>query len=686
MREHKNTELSLLGKLEQWHQSDRYDEVVKTLSALPVGEMDDNLYGQLARALNNLQRYEEALNALESVSEKGRDSLWWYRRGFALYYLKRYEEAKQALSIVVQMNPDDFEAEDFVRDCEEMILRERGKEPFRSRVKHFWDEFVKQEKELCALMDEEKMEEAIRRSVSLLRLCFSEPWIELGKNDETYELTLSAQGQKHRLFLLNYWKDHAPLELSRRWTFQIGRKRAKTLSQWKLAVYENEISACDVTVWMKEAEGGRLSLNLFHPVLAGLLSEGSDGKDRAYSIGEILLDQALGEITAMNVVDSLKLLPEKKEEPGMKLTFLFDYVKEHCFRWDENPCDSYSAYRCLPKLKAVEQREDVFIGSSRCSRLIKEFHKGKSEIFWEGMEQGVVFGYLFFNIDEMSRTDFNSFRNDMEKELEEKAGDSFCVIGGAMGMNYFYIDLICFDQTEALQVAKEILNSKKQICEMGFYDFSSNSLRLSLREVPPEAYSEAQQKAVLAHIEENFGFIEEVFLDGDEKTLMIRPEKKDSTVLCTLGMGSRRMSVPRNLRARGIDRIELFMVLPWEWNVKGEGKENSWPMDLLKYLRRLPFCEDSWLGFGQTVDGKEPFSGDTELCGSMLAGASEFGSEAGECTLPDGNCVIFYNVIALYREELDYVRENGAEAFWDLMKEENMDMKLNPSRQNLCQW
>jgi len=678
--------VSLLERLEQWHQSDQYDEVVKALTALTPQEMNDNLYGQLARALNNLGRYEEALKALEPVSEAGRDDIWWYRRGYALYYLERYEEAKQALNTVIQMNPDDSEAEEFVQDCEDMMLRQRGKEPFRSRVKRFWNQFLHREEELRALMDEKKMVEAMELAASLLDVCFSEHWMELGKSGETYELTLSAEGQKHRLLLLYYWRDHAPQELSDRWLFHVGRRRAKTLHQWSIRIYEQDIAAKDVFVWTEQSERNRLFLSLFSPVLAELLNGGSDGENKAYAIAEILLDQALGETTAMNVIDGLELLPQKKETKGMELTALFDFVKEHCSDWDADPCDSYGAYRCTPKLKDAQLREDIFVGSSRCNRLIGEFYNGESDIFREGMENGAVFGYLFFNNDEIDRNRMVSFRGEMEEELEEKTGDSCLVIGGATGINYSYIDVLCYDYPQFLQGAKEMLNSRKQLREMGFCEFIYNGFEEDLRNDRPECYSEEQEETVLAHIEEHFGPIDEILGEGDIKTVVVRSEERACTILCTAGMGARRMNVPRNLRPRGVDRVELFMVLPKDWDVQSAAEEERWPADWLRFLSELPFRDDSWLGFGQTVSNGKPFASNTELAGSLVVSATEFGSEAGECTLSDGTCVIFYGIAALYKEEMEYARENGAEALLDLMKEENVTATLDIARQNLCQW
>ena len=119
------------------------------------------------------------------------------------------------------------------------------------------------------------------------------------------------------------------------------------------------------------------------------------------------------------------------------------------------------------------------------------------------------------------------------------------------------------------------------------------------------------------------------------------------------------------------------------WKLKREDLKNErwyWPIRLLKTLARLPIASDTWLGFGHTMDNEEDFAENTKLCAAILTGpqSTEEGGEVG--TLPGGEEVNFYQVIPLYRDELEYKMEHDADALLDKMN--GISFVVNPTRQN----
>ena len=101
-----------------------------------------------------------------------------------------------------------------------------------------------------------------------------------------------------------------------------------------------------------------------------------------------------------------------------------------------------------------------------------------------------------------------------------------------------------------------------------------------------------------------------------------------------------------------------------------------WPIRLLKVLARLPFSSDTWLT-GHTIDHQNPFS---EIRISVLRFWSDFktlGKDSYLCQLRNGETVNFYQVIPLYREELEYKLEHGAYALIEQMEE--VDFIVYPS-------
>ncbi len=192
----------------------------------------------------------------------------------------------------------------------------------------------------------------------------------------------------------------------------------------------------------------------------------------------------------------------------------------------------------------------------------------------------------------------------------------------------------------------------------------------------PEVYSEEERKAVEEHIEACFGAFEtvlhEVVSPDIHVDVCVIPPAKDRNyyTLVTMGMGAHRMNVPAELAEYKLERAELAIALPADWKVDQEAFRDErwyWPVRLLKTLARLPGECHTWLGWGHTVDNQEPFAQNTELCASMLI-APQHVKEGGEvCALPGGGEVNFYQLLPLYREEMEFKQAYDAEALLDEM-------------------
>lgn len=151
----------LLKQINEWHEIDEHQKIIDAIEALPHEELGYELTCSLARAYNNMftdDCLKQAVSLLESVQEDGKDDpLWHYRLGYALYYLRREEEALPYFRRVVELNPDDSDAQQFTQWCEaalqtkvnaaEMVGDSDGSD---SREIYFDTDAVKQElKDLC---------------------------------------------------------------------------------------------------------------------------------------------------------------------------------------------------------------------------------------------------------------------------------------------------------------------------------------------------------------------------------------------------------------------------------------------------------------------------------------------------------------------------------------------------------
>lgn len=190
----------------------------------------------------------------------------------------------------------------------------------------------------------------------------------------------------------------------------------------------------------------------------------------------------------------------------------------------------------------------------------------------------------------------------------------------------------------------------------------------------PEVYSEKEMRAVEKHIEKYYGKFGEVFHelvspDIHVDICIIPPAKKrDYYILTTMGMGAHKMNVPEELKNEKLDRAELMIALPPDWKISDPEECNYWPIRLLKNIARLPVSAGTWVGWGHTVDNQEPYAENTSLCGALLIDPEVGRPEGNVLTLPGGEDVNFYQIIPLYREEMDYKLNNGAGALLEIME------------------
>ena len=205
----------------------------------------------------------------------------------------------------------------------------------------------------------------------------------------------------------------------------------------------------------------------------------------------------------------------------------------------------------------------------------------------------------------------------------------------------------------------------------------------------PELYTSEEMSVIERHIQKTFGEFDHVFHELVSPDIhidicVVPPSgNRNYYTLITMGMGAYQMNVPEELAEYHLERSELAIALPPDWKLDEESMKDEqwyWPIRLLKVLARLPLSSDTWLGWGHTIDHQNPFSENTNLCASILVGLQNTGEDSYLCQLPNGETVNFYQVIPLYREELEYKLEHGAYALIEQMEE--VDFIVYPNRPN----
>lgn len=208
--------------------------------------------------------------------------------------------------------------------------------------------------------------------------------------------------------------------------------------------------------------------------------------------------------------------------------------------------------------------------------------------------------------------------------------------------------------------------------------------------IAPEIYTDEELNAVEHHIKNTFGDFDivfhEIFSPDIHVDICVVPPsgERDCITLVTMGMGAHRMNVPDELAEYGLERAELAISLPSDWKLDEESMKEEkwyWPAGLLKVLARLPVSEDTWLGYGHSMDKETAFADNTELCAAVLTSLQNVDEENNVCILPGGDKVNFYQVVPVYRNELEYKISYGIDALLDKMKK--ISHVVHPVRHNV---
>lgn len=348
---------------------------------------------------------------------------------------------------------------------------------FRNRVAKFWSSFSEEESQIREMMNNKVEGETLLNFVdSILQIAFHKIYFEMGINNEgKYELILTPEGDRSRLMQLHYWLQHAPQELWKKWNFYSSKPaHAKTGST--LVMYDIEIGENDIAIYPKiDNERPKVNLEIYSSKLMAL------DEDQRYSMLFIYLDQFIGELYTMEYIGSIVFVNENSKKPAVKITelksFINKTIEENSWPEFDNPTEIYTGYRIEPKENSDwTLREDIFSGYTSCSSILNDFYGKKTVRFNKAKQDGVVFGFAFFENINVPREDIINFRGEIEDKIVEETVPYGIAntIGGATGFHFSYIDFIIYDYAAFINIVKRIL-STYNFEEFGYSDFSIES-------------------------------------------------------------------------------------------------------------------------------------------------------------------------------------------------------------------
>ena len=410
--------MTLLEQCEIWNDREEYQSIIDAIEALPKEERTPELDSELARACNN-------------IADVGDRAL--------------FEKAAELLK------------------PHEAYFAGDHNWNFRLRTLEAWAVFEEREEHLRGLMDRRNQEDVeetlIAECGDILETALKDVNFELGYNGEKYELILTPEGDKARLFELVYFRRHAPVSLRGQWNIRVGRQ---TSEGFELKAFGHQISAKDVEIWIERLDENRIKLTLFCEMLLDMFQE---NEDRVWWMLSVLTDRILGEIPAMTVIGEFEAVNERRSDPGAALSRLPELLKamgiSFCMEADEYLEHSYSGYELEPDRDSQEKvRTDVYIGSTRCVSLVRGFLSGESSVMDAYHQDGVAAGFFSYPLDmftgENRAEAVMEFRDRLEAAVTARAGeDAVTFSGGATGIYCGYLDFIAWDLRLVLEAASD---------------------------------------------------------------------------------------------------------------------------------------------------------------------------------------------------------------------------------------
>ena len=508
--------MDILKQCQKWHEESKQHKIIDALEAIPAEERTPEIDMELARAYNNLADPSEpegkkllhrALELMQSHEEELGDTYSWnFRMGYSYFYLDQEGRALRHFEKALELHPGDDpklntrqDMEELINSCKKGISLPQFWECFRERTENWWETFAEMEAELRQMMDDDKDHtrgaELVAQMEETLNLAFDEISFEMGFNGEKYELILTPEGDKVKLFELVYFQKHAPKEVLEHWNILVGRQPLQNIG---LRTEDGwDISGEDVQIWLEEQGENSFAISAYCEKLLPMLRE---EEGRVWWMLTTLTDQVLGEIPHMRYIDSFDVLEEPKTEPSFLLSQLPDMLKEKGATLSTDPnayLESYLGYKMEPNEDPdADWRLDTMVGSTCCVPLINGYLNADNDFMDDLHADGAVAGFFCYPLDTLREEEGSQKIFDFRDKLEEvfTTGDGpevLTLTGGATGLYCGYVDFIAWDIRTALNMAKEFFEGT-DIPWASFHTFRREAGSVPLKQQDDETETENQ--------------------------------------------------------------------------------------------------------------------------------------------------------------------------------------------------
>lgn len=339
---------------------------------------------------------------------------------------------------------------------------------FLQRADEFWKWFAEQEETLSDMAthpgqyDPDQVTSFVSEGIA--RLAMDIPFNMGGR----HEFSFAVEGQEHLFYLLPYLIRRKPQGLRHDWQFspclQSSRGESFDFGMYGIRVSTNAIRVSTGY----DPDNNTFSLRFYHPDLCGLPEE------QCFNAFYILLELTIGEGLSYVYVGDVQRA-DGPEEGMFPLTELEARIEEALDAMGHSrivsPEERYTTYQLKPQAGGGLRR-DVIAGVTCYIGLLNDYYAGEARAAGALAACGAKACFLFFPYPGEDRGDVLQARYDLEERLQDEVlgprgsgRESGIVLGGALGVDHAYIDLLLYDEPAFLQRVRPLLAALP-------YDFS----------------------------------------------------------------------------------------------------------------------------------------------------------------------------------------------------------------------
>jgi hypothetical protein len=329
---------------------------------------------------------------------------------------------------------------------------------FNSRVSAFWKWFEDVAPRFYSTIEAGKCSSlADETSAKVDELLPGLAWVYgPGADGKGHSLTLSGEGNEHRQLLALHWHARAPIIAG--WTFYPSRQ-AGPIKGHVIEMDEGRFDPKEIWVTPQvDKEREKIDLMIWHPLWEKI------GEKQRGTVVFLFLDEALGEYGTEWWIGEIQFGQDRLAD-SFPLEELAGYVAKISQKngWKKYPPGgSWTLFNVKVEDK-VYPRSDIRTQATAVPSLLHAYMDAAGNLDDPLSSTGAEYVYVSIDRSFFPQGSEVQVRGEIEEALDNavKAAGSGRLIGGALGTQRGYIDLLIYDGSASLAVIRETLRSLK---------------------------------------------------------------------------------------------------------------------------------------------------------------------------------------------------------------------------------